>query len=389
MKTNASRHGKTERRVLTVIRWPVGGIRTYLFYNYPTLAEAGYRFTLVGPADDTFRSLCKEASGWEGVEFVEAPVVGQKCRLRSAVRRVLGQRRHALIHSQGLTAGVQAVLANVGCGLPHIITSHDVIRADQFPGFVGAAKRRLLGHLLGHADALVAVSHDARANHLEYLPSLARRADRVQTIINGIDTSRFDSDAVPLGPEWRAGLGIPADAFLMGFMGRFMEQKGFLVLLDALQQALAESPARRLHLLAVGSGDYLREYQAEIAQRTGLSQCISFVEHTPNVAPILRAIDLLVIPSLWEACPLLPMEALCAGTPVLGSDCIGLREVLAGTPTPMTPARDASALARAIRRAVDSPWTEESLRYAPQARRRFDVRASAQQLRELFGQFVT
>ena len=45
------------RRVLSVVRWPVGGIRTHLVSNYPVAAAAGWRFTVVGPADGSLDGL--------------------------------------------------------------------------------------------------------------------------------------------------------------------------------------------------------------------------------------------------------------------------------------------------------------------------------------------
>lgn len=397
------------RRVLTVVRWPLGGIRTYLLYNYPILAGAGYRFTLVGPADEPFRTLCREMQTWEGAEFVESPVAGPRCKLRSTVRRLLRERRFDLIHSQGLTAGVEAVLANLGCRVPHVITSHDVIRPDQFVGVRGWLKRRVLGRILGRAHALVAVSHDACQNHLQYLPALRHGACWVLTIPNGVDTARF---GVPAGPisnvpvrqlsalpgtsetcptrpletcsTLRERLGVPDDICLLGFLGRFMEQKGFLVLVDALERLVAAGQPPRFRLLAVGSGDYVREYREEIASRPGVAGCITFVDHTPDITPILREIDLLVMPSLWEACGLLAIEAMCAGVPVLGSDCIGLREVLSGGPSAMVAAGDAAALAQGIRQAIDAPWKDRAAEYASVARRRFDVRRSAEELLGLF-----
>lgn len=372
------------RRVLTVVRWPVGGIRTYLLYNYPILAAAGFRFTLVGPADEPFRVLCREMQSWEGAEFVEAPVDGPRCRLRSTVRRVLRQRRFDLIHSQGLTAGIEGVLANLGCGVPHVVTSHDVFRPDQFAGLVGRLKRRLLGQVLRRAHALVAVSHDAHQNHLRYLPSLGRGPCRVLTILNGIDTTRPGNHTRAQGPRLRERLGVAEDVCLLGYLGRFMEQKGFLVLVNALERLLDAGPTPRVRLVAVGSGDYLREYRQEIERRPRVAGCITLLDHTPDVKPILREIDLLVMPSRWEACPLLPMEAMCEGTPVLGSDCIGLREVLSGSPSKMVPSGDAAALAEGIRQAIDAPWKEKAAAYAPVARQRFDVRLSARELLALF-----
>jgi glycosyltransferase involved in cell wall biosynthesis len=104
------------------------------------------------------------------------------------------------------------------------------------------------------------------------------------------------------------------------------------------------------------------------------------------VQPVLGQFDLLVMPSLWEAMPLLPMEALAAGVPVLGSDCIGLREVLHGTPSRMVRAGDVAALADGLRDALADPWAEAARAYAPAACRRFDNARSARTLVDLFDQ---
>jgi glycosyltransferase involved in cell wall biosynthesis len=82
------------------------------------------------------------------------------------------------------------------------------------------------------------------------------------------------------------------------------------------------------------------------------------------------------------------MEALAAGVPLLGSDCIGLREVLAGTPARTAPARDAAAWAGALAAASAQPWTEAARAYAAEARRRFDAARAAEELQRLFSSLV-
>lgn len=373
-------HWAAESRVLVPLRHPVGGIRTYILYNYPTLQEAGYRFTFVGPANDSFRALRSELQSWKGAEFVEAPVHGRKCKMRRTVRRLLHEKRFCLIHSQGFTAAVESVLANLGLRIPHLVTSHDVVRPEvHFCGLKGKVKRFLLGWLLSRADRIIAVSHDARENHLQCLPALRRHSDRVITIVNGIDTTRFAEETQRNG-DLRRRLGIAEDTYLMGFLGRFMEQKGFLVLVDALDQLASSGTPRPFHLLAVGSGDYVREYRAEVGRRSSLSSHITFLALTPDVAPILRELDVLVMPSLWEACPLLPMEAMCMGVPVLGSDCIGLREVLGGTPSRIVEAGDACQWASALRRAMIERWDASARENAARACERFDNKCPAARL---------
>ena len=90
------------------------------------------------------------------------------------------------------------------------------------------------------------------------------------------------------------------------------------------------------------------------------------------------------MPSLWEAWPLLPMEAMVAGVPVLGSDCIGLREVLRDTPSRTVAANDPAALVDGLRAALDEPWTEAARAFVPQARTRFDNAHAVRCLTALF-----
>src|SRR5690606_26020218 len=108
----------------------------------------------------------------------------------------------------------------------------------------------------------------------------------------------------------------------------------------------------------------------------------------PNIADILRELDLLVMPSLWEACPILPMEAMCMGVPILGTDCVGLREVLRDTPSRTVPSNDVPALALALRQSMEHPWSERAIAYSAVARQRFDVACTRQDLANLFNSLL-
>jgi glycosyltransferase involved in cell wall biosynthesis len=373
-----------ERRVLCAVRWPVGGIRTHVLYNYPDAAVDGYRFTFVGPADATFDTFSAGLRGLPACEFAGASVRGGRCRLAGTVRRQLGTGRFALLHSHGLTAAVQAAAANFDVGLPHAATVHDPLRSGQFPGLRGRVKRWAMGRLLRRLDAVVCVGHDVRANLLEYLPAL--QPERLVVIPNGIDTDRFAARG-PEPDDLRRRLGLGPEVTLVGFLGRFMEQKGFLPLLGAIERLVREGPPRPFHLVAVGSGDFEREYRAEVGRR-GLAGHVSMLGFVMDAGPVLRQLDLLAVPSLWEALPLLPMEAMAAGVPVLGTDCIGLREVLHDTPSRVVRAGDVAALCRGLRDALAEPRTEAARLFAEEARERFDNRPSARRLVELFGRLA-
>ena len=278
-----------------------------------------------------------------------------------AVRKQLRTGRFALVHAQGFKAAFQSLIGGIGIRVPQVVTVHDVIRPVQVDGFAGAIKLRILGQVLRHADALISVTEDVKNNLLGYWPFLGSSRCELITIPHGIDLRRLaaGNDLAPQGDDLRNSLGVSAGVFLMGFLGRFMEQKGFLPLLDALEILGRDVVPRPYHIVAVGSGDYMREYRRE-ADRRGLGGVLSFLEAVPNAATILRQLDLLVMPSLWEAAGLLAMEAMALGVPVLGSDCIGLREVLRDTPSLTFSAGDAVALSSPLHCWPQSPHETDS-----------------------------
>src|SRR5262249_6235313 len=139
-RCTVKKNSNGNRRAMVVLRWPVGGIRTYVLYNYPALRDVGWSFTFVGPGDASFRTFARGLDAWEGVEFVEAAVQGKRCRLASTVREQLRTGRYDLMHSQGMTAAAHAAWANRGLGVPHVATAHDVFRPAQVAGARGWAK---------------------------------------------------------------------------------------------------------------------------------------------------------------------------------------------------------------------------------------------------------
>src|SRR5262249_12855648 len=154
---------KMTRRILSVLRWPLGGIRTYIKYKYPLLATKGnYCFTFVGPADASYRLFRRELSCLEGSVFLEVEVKRRYCPLWSTVRKLLQRGSFDLIHSHGLTAAAHAAFANMWFNIPHVVTSHDVFRPNQTTGFSNRIKLCLLGQLLHSVDAIVSGTKQAQ-----------------------------------------------------------------------------------------------------------------------------------------------------------------------------------------------------------------------------------
>lgn len=166
-------------RVLLTARWPIRGVRAHLIDNYSALYANGFRFAFVGPDDESLVRLRAGFERREGLAFLGAPVENGRCRLWSVLRGLLRSGGYSLVHSHGLTATAHASLANLGVGLPHVVTLHESLRPHQFPGLLGRLKRWTLTRALLQADAIITASEEARTNLLEHVPALLDRADRL------------------------------------------------------------------------------------------------------------------------------------------------------------------------------------------------------------------
>ena len=136
-------------------------------------------------------------------------------------------------------------------------------------------------------------------------------------------------------------------------------------------------------VVAFGSGGYLAREKRMLESRN-LSPQFHFMPFTPNIADALSQLDGVVMPSRWETAPLLPMEVLVHGTPLIASDCIGLREVVLGTPAFCFRSGDARSLAVVIRDWSEKPRKSEFRGYATEAATRYDVRNTAEGLKSIY-----
>lgn len=372
-------------RVLTVIRHPVGGIRTYLKYTYGNLIKDRYRFTIL-TVEDEEGGLVENDLKDLSVDVVRTGGPWRVPAMIWTVCRLCFQRRVDVVHSQGATAGVLALIGNWLGKVPHVVTLHDVLRQDQFTGWGGGLKKWMLGLLLKRIDVIYCVSEDVRQNLLEFLPALARQESKCVVITNGVATHPVPNGASDYRRALHLELGLGQDTVIFGFFGRFMPQKGFTSLIDATE-ALARDSGRigDFKVLAVNDGAFIREYKALIRDR-GLTEYFVFYGFTPEIDRMILGVDAVVIPSLWEASSLVAMEAFVLGCPVVASPCIGLREVVKDTPAVvLNKVGDSEGLASALQEVIRNrtKLQSEAAAYSLRARERFDVRKTSAQLHAL------
>lgn len=142
----------------------------------------------------------------------------------------------------------------------------------------------------------------------------------VHIVYNGVDTARFQPGSSAVA---RDELGLPADKTLIGVIGRieFRQKQQHL-----LVEALASDPLLHAtcHAVFAGDGPDCQPLEAMLRERGVAGTMLPWCDP----AKLYQALDALAIPSRYEGLPLVMLEALASGTPVLGSDRDGMRDLL-------------------------------------------------------------
>ncbi len=168
---------------------------------------------------------------------------------------------------------------------------------------------------------------------------------------NGIDIERFDRRRLSEEQlsSLRDELGLQPEAPVVGFVGRLVEEKGILDLLEAA--ALVAGTVPEVQLLIVGPYDEEKPdaIRPDIAQRYGLADRCKFLGMRHDMPELYALMDMLVLPSYREGFPRAPMEASAMGVPAIATDIRGCREAVEhGVNGLLFPVGDVNALARAL-----------------------------------------
>jgi glycosyltransferase involved in cell wall biosynthesis len=365
-------------KILVVLRW-LGGIRTFCRYVYNTFEKECFDVTFLAPDVPEMQYLLDDL---KKLNITYIPI---KCDpahanldLKTVYKTIL-KGNFNLIHSQGFTAGAYSAIPAYVKKIPHIMTLHEVFTDGQFAGLKGHLKKRFVRSIVPFIDLVHCVSHSAGKNFLEYVPNMKSNG-RMVVVPNGIEVDRFLNSPKR---NLREELSLKDDTFLIGFLGRFMSPKGFRYLIDALGILLnSKRTSNKPMVIAVNDGGFLSAEKRRITE-LGLNEYVTFMPFQQNVAPVIKGMDVVVMPSIWEACPLLTMETLVSGVPFIGTDIPPIKEILEGTPGKMVPPRDAESLAGVIHQELEKPSRSIAERYAFLAAERFDVKKQAKQLMDI------
>ena len=210
--------------------------------------------------------------------------------------------------------------------------------------------------LAAHTEASIGVSEGVRTSLVErgFAPQ------QCLAIPNGVALERFPERLLPARWQDRAGD--------IAMASRFARQKDHATLIHALALLRARGMTPALHLAGAGSMRLQRQAQA-LVRRLGLQSQVHFLGNVADLPERLAATQVFVLSTRWEGMPLALVEAMAAGCACIGTDVVGVREVIEHENTGLlVPPDDAGALAEALQRLLQNPALAQQLGQAARQR---------------------
>ena len=272
---------------------------------------------------------------------IETVILGGRSRVLRVFKAISALRRlnPDIVHGHNATSLQYALLAKRFTRAKVVITCHGRGKADH---------REPAPDLWARVDRVVCVSEAVAREAPSAVPK-----ERLCVIRNGVDTA-----APTQGPEAvRRALGLGTE-FIAVIVARIDALKGHETLLRAWADILRAHPSAVL--LVVGDG-HERQAMEKLAADLGIAPAgegtggVRFLGFRSDVADLLAAVDLFVLPSLSEGLPLSILEAMTHGLPIVATDVGGIPELITdGVEGLLVTPKDAPGLARAIGRMAAS-----------------------------------
>ena len=290
----------------------------------------------------------------------DVPVLalGGRFKLQAAaclvrLSRIIRETQPHILHAHMSHAILLARFLRLVQPLPVLIGTLHGLKMYNVRG-TGWRLKELINGITDRLSNVTSVVCQAAAKH--YLSAGAVSRGRMRLIPNGIDTVRFQAD-LDTRLAMRKRLGIERE-FVWLLVGRFQPVKDHCTMLRAFARVCGAHSAPVL--LLAGDGPLLTE-MTELAQALGIGSRVRFLGQRRDIPALMNAADACVLSSIYEAMPLVLLEAAASGLPLVATDVGGNCDiVLDGSTGYLAPAGDPEALAQAMLRLAALPPLERA-----------------------------
>jgi glycosyltransferase involved in cell wall biosynthesis len=252
-----------------------------------------------------------------------------------------------IIHAHGhpyLTSAISGKIAK-HYSKPFVLTQHNTfIEYNNVFNHIEKANDLSVGKTnLDLADKIIVISQATK----NYVLRLGAKPKKVEVVYNGVDLTRFQPNYAKK-QEIRKTLGISFDDFVVLTVRRLVYKNGIDTLLDCAKLVVRRNP--RIVFLVVGKGPDLESVESRVS-RLGLEKNFKLVGFVSDedLPLYYNSADLFVLPSKsGEGLPLVALEAMACGLPVVATDVGGIKEILIKDFGKLVPPENPELLANAV-----------------------------------------
>ncbi len=332
------------RLLLVADSLDVGGAEWHVVNLASVLAEQGHRITLACTVEGVLAPLAEQA----GISV--RPLLHHLVKRRQSPRyawklaKLVRQSQFDLVHAHMYASALASAYALLGTSIPLVITEHS--QANWRSHYACRCSQ----WFYSQARHIIAVSREIRRRLIEQegVPS-----DRISVIMNALPPASEQHKSIQ--PDLPAAL---RNGLLVGVAARLQPEKGVAYFLEAAAHVLQFLP--EVHFLVIGDGPQRKELQAYVEQ-LGVQEHVHFLGFRLDARAIIGLLNVLVVPSLSEGTPLVTLEAMSAGVPVVASAVGGIPEqVRHQSEGILVPPGDALALGEAVLHMLQNPtWMQQ------------------------------
>jgi glycosyltransferase involved in cell wall biosynthesis len=233
------------------------------------------------------------------------------------------------------------------------------------------------------ADKIIAISSATK----DYVLRLGAKPSKIKVVYNGVDIARFKT--IPgKREEMRKKLGIPHDAIVVFTVRRLVYKNGVDTLLDCANIVIKKNS--KIMFLVVGKGPDMENVRLQIAQ-LGIAanfKLAGFVSDA-DLPAYYNAADLFVLPSKsGEGLPLVAMEAMACGLPVVATNVGGIKEILLDQYGKLVPPNQPELLAQAVLDFADLDFSPRKGELRAMVEKQFSWDVNVERLAEIYEELI-
>jgi glycosyltransferase involved in cell wall biosynthesis len=264
------------------------------------------------------------------------------------IRRIIKSNNIDIVHVDGVTNFVPALAARLA-GRPIVWLYNDYLPRPLRPVLMPLMTRL--------ASRVVVQGENLKQLHTAGNPRLR---DKTTVLYSGVDTRRFmpDEHSSEQRRRIRQELGVPPQCTLVGTIRNVNRFKGITYFVEAAGQIKKRVKSAKFVIVGrkldtdPGYWDHLQQLTAQL----GLKDDIIYTGFRDDIPAVLSALDVFVLASIEESCPVALLEAMAMKTPVVATDVGAVAEmVIHGQTGFVVPPRDPAAIAEAVIAYLEKP----------------------------------